>query len=130
MRFPQSSLSKDSWAKDNTWDKTFLSYSIIVIVSQVILVSYAVYQLFVTFNAKDDVWVKWSVVTYMLFGISIAGLSFAFLYFPQFFTVRIIEFAVDPHGVRQILPSLLELFMFNLPLITWICCGFMLFLYW
>ena len=45
-------------------------------------------------------------------------------------SVRCIEFAVDPHSVRSILPPGAESTLFDLPLICWMALGFLLQLHW
>lgn len=44
--------------------------------------------------------------------------------------MRVIEFSIDPHGVRGLIPLIPENALFNIPILLWIISGFMLFLYW
>ena len=45
-------------------------------------------------------------------------------------TVRIVEFAIDPHAAREILPGLADGILYDVPLILWVVAAFMLYLYW
>jgi len=108
----------DYWVENKTWSAAFLGYSIVVIITQLIIVVISAYQIYIIFCLNFDQWTKWSFISYTMILYIIAG------------AIRILEFAVDPHTVRNIFPLGLEEFLFNFPILLWCACGFMLLLYW
>jgi len=107
------------WTTDKAWYSYFIFFITMELFYQIVLVSFAVYELYWTFHLSSIAGTsRWNVVTYILFIIIFAGL------------IRITEFSVDPFAYRGIIPPNVENVMFNVPDILWIIGGYMLYLYW
>jgi len=102
-----------------TWYKVFIAYSVYEIVLMLIVLFTSGYQLAITiFLSKSGGWNRWTVSTYINLLVDLGAV------------LRIIDFAVDPHDIRGYLTPVGDDLLFNIPLILWLMCGFMLFLYW
>lgn len=122
-------LPADIWTENKTWDNAFLAYGIYVAAINFLCIVLACHQLYVIFSAPKGFWAKGGLITQILV-LGLTGCISKNSYFFSKRKVRVLEFGIDPHGVRGILGTILDAVMFEIPLILWLGAGFMLFLYW
>jgi len=109
----QSDNCTITWGSDHAWNSLWIFYITITIFTQLIIIIFSVYQVVMTIRSE---WIKWSVVTHILLLAFFAAL------------LRIIDFAVDPHGFRGIIPY--ETILFDFSEVMWVAGAYCLFFYW